>query len=490
MSVRRSDLRINATHILRAAGRNRSEMGKIRKEYSTAFDIVSASKYHQGTYVDFWVGLELCQKYGLVELEEGLIDLQPASEGAVFEARPGHARFLSRTLKSLPKSLSLTELAQTRIPRSNDSILEVIAEVTGFDSKHVQIVVEDQTILLRKEDCFLNATQIIKLAKKDSNERKSILDKMKKHTKVDVKKANGKKAICGSWVNLQHGRILCNFLSLERQLQPLLEYAQRLQGDDVEMAVPPNRNYLAETGVHQLFIAIGALPKPVMIRRLDFRVNSSQILGVAGRNESDTIKIRTEYRGACDTVQHGGSKYKGTYVDFDVAVHLCHKYGLAELESRIQQARLKEQQVLQKTVPERTNFEVHPSDAAGQIRESMRPDLALPRELTDSQRTESMSQSNSSDSDDDIREEYPISDAASESSTSSSETSIERESEPSSVRLGAKAAPLHQHTQYSLNSHYSVWDSQSQHSRLSVFKPDLMPPSGTASPYESFTNIC
>lgn len=184
------------------------------------------------------------------------------------------------------------------------------------------------------------------------------------------------------------------------------------------------------------------------------------------------------------------AEYKGTYVDFDVAVHLCHKYGLAELESRIQQARLKEQQVLQKTVPERTNFEVHPSDAAGQIRESMRPDLALPRELTDSQRTESMSQSNSSDSDDDIREEYPISDAASESSTSSSETSIERESEPSSVRLGAKAAPLHQHTQYSLNSHYSVWDSQSQHSRLSVFKPDLMPPSGTVSPYESFTNIC
>ena len=224
--------------------------------------------------------------------------------------------------------------------------------------------------------------------------------------------------------------------------------------------------------------------------RLDFRVNSSQILGVAGRNESDRIRIRTDYRGACDTVQHGGSKYKGIYVDFDVAIQLCRKYGLAKLESQIQQARLEEQQVLQRTVPERTNPEVHPSDAAGQIRESIRPDSALPRERRDSQRTEPRSQSNSSDSDDDFREEYPISDAASESSTSSSETSIERESEPSSVRFGAKAAPLHQHTQYALNSHYSVWDSQSQHSRLSVFKPDLMPPSGTASRYESFTNTC
>ena len=476
-------------------------MGKIRREYSTAFDIVSASKYHQGTYVDFWVGRELCQKYGMAELEERLIGLQSASEEAALEARPRHARFLSRALESLPKSHSFTELAQTQMPKSNDSIPEVIAEVTGFDSKHVQMIVEDQTILLRKEDCFLNATQIIKLAKKDSNERKSILDKMKKYTKVDVKKADGKKAICGSWVNLQHGRILCDFLSLKRQLQPLLKYAQRLQGDDVEMAVPPGRDYLAETGVHQLFIAVRALPKPVMIRKLDFRVNSSQILGVAGRNESDTIKTRTEYRGACDTVQHGGSKYKGTYVDFDVAIHLCRKYGLAELESQIQQARLEEQQVLQTTVLERASFEVHPNDAAGQIRESMRPDSALPRERRDSQRTESRSQSNSSDSDDDIREEYPTSDAASESSTSSSETSIKRETKPTSVRLGAKAAPLHQHTQYSLeetepqwppakNSHYSVWDSQSQYSRLSVFKPDLMSPSGTVSPYESFTNIC
>ena len=41
-------------------------------------------------------------------------------------------------------------------------------------------------MVIEKEDCFLNVTQIIKLAKKDSNKRKSILNKMKKHTKVDV----------------------------------------------------------------------------------------------------------------------------------------------------------------------------------------------------------------------------------------------------------------------------------------------------------------
>ena len=94
---------------------------------------------------------------------------------------------------------------------SNDNIPEAVAEVTDFDSEHVHMKVEDQIVLLRKTDCFLNATQIITLAKKDKNERKTILDKMKKHTKVDARKSAG-----GSWVDLQNVRILCKHLGLER----------------------------------------------------------------------------------------------------------------------------------------------------------------------------------------------------------------------------------------------------------------------------------
>lgn len=63
---------------------------------------------------------------------------------------------------------------------SNDNIPEAVVEVTDFDSEHVQMRVEDQIVLLRKTDCFLTATQIITLAEKDKNERKTILDKMKK----------------------------------------------------------------------------------------------------------------------------------------------------------------------------------------------------------------------------------------------------------------------------------------------------------------------
>ena len=80
--------------------------------------------------------------------------------------------------------------------------------------------VEDQIVLLRITDCFLNVTQIMRLAEKDKNKRKVILHKMKKHIKVDVRSHQQ-----GPWVNLSHARILCKHLGLERQLQPLLEYA-------------------------------------------------------------------------------------------------------------------------------------------------------------------------------------------------------------------------------------------------------------------------
>ena len=354
-------------------------------------------------------------------------------------------------------------------------------------------------MLLRKTDCFLNATQIITLAKKDKNERKTILDKMKKHTKVDVKKSAG-----GSWVNVQHVRILCKHLGLERQLQPLLEYAQRLQGDDVDMAVPTEQDYLSEAGVHP-FIAVPAHPQPVMVRALDFKVNATHILKVAGQErqmQQQLQRIRRFHHGALDSV-NGGSKYKGTYVGFDVAMDLCRRYGLVELESGIRRV-CSNRQVLRKTLPS----EVQPSDLAGQIGASFRPDSSLPQEWREGQQTEPMPPPDNSHPDDyqiqenNPGEEYPVSDtSASDSSISSSEASTERGSEHSSVRLGARTASLDQHTQYSLRetdppsppamiSYYQSRDYQPQHSRLSLLKPDLKPPSGTASPYESFTNIC
>lgn len=242
---------------------------------------------------------------------------------------------------------------------------------------------------------------------------------------------------------------------MKRQLQPLLKYAQRLQDNNNETAISIDQDYLSEDGIHP-FIAIPADPAPVMIRTLDFKVNATQILKVAGQErqlQKQIQRIKRYHRGAIGSVNRGSSKYKGTYVGLDIAMGLCRKYGLVELESRIRRVCFN-RQVLRKTpTSEGIDVKVQPSDIAGQISASFRPDSALPQEWREGQQTEPMSPPDNSDPEDDQIQgnnpdkEYPISDTStSKSSISSSEASTARESEHSSVRLEAKTAPLHQYT--------------------------------------------
>ena len=366
--------------------------------------------------------------------------------------------------------------------------------MTEFDGRYVQMKVNGQQVLMRKEDCFLNATQLITLVEKDKNKRKTILERMKKHTNVDVKSTKG-----GSWVNPQHARILCKHLGLERQLQPLLEYAQRVQGDDVEMAVPIDQDYLSETGGHQ-FIAVLAHPQPVMVRMPGFKVNANQILKVAGQGpqmqQQFLPRLRRFHHGAVDCMK-GTSKYRGTYVDFDVAIGLCQKYGLVELESEIQQIYSNRPTLFSNGL----NVEEQPSEVAGQIGASLRPYPVLPQDWREGQQPEPISAPDNFDPEDyQVRGDHPISHTSvSEFNISPGQASAEQESEHSSVGLGAKKATLHQHTRDLLRetdpqslpakiSYYKSQDYQPQHSRLSLLKPNLKPPSGTVSPYESFTN--
>ena len=89
--VRRSDFRINATHIVKLAGRSRRTVGDLRKWLgSEKYTIVRGSKKHQGTYVDFDIGIEQCREYGLPELEKRLHSFRRTSEGPVLEAESSH----------------------------------------------------------------------------------------------------------------------------------------------------------------------------------------------------------------------------------------------------------------------------------------------------------------------------------------------------------------------------------------------------------------
>lgn len=113
--------------------------------------------------------------------------------------------------------------------------------------------VNGQLVLMRKEDGFLNATQIITLAKKNDSERKYILELIKQETKVEVLPATAGIPYPHSWINLQHGRILCGYLGLEQKLQPLIDYGRRFQREDDGETAEPIYDYLTEVWQRPIF---------------------------------------------------------------------------------------------------------------------------------------------------------------------------------------------------------------------------------------------
>lgn len=109
--VRMSDFRINASHIVKLSGRPTSASGGLKKRWdSKAYEIVRGNvKFYgakcQGTYVDFDIGIELCQIYGLSELRKRLYSLRSTSEGLVSEAEPSHVGPRSQMSGRLPETL-------------------------------------------------------------------------------------------------------------------------------------------------------------------------------------------------------------------------------------------------------------------------------------------------------------------------------------------------------------------------------------------------
>ena len=240
------------------------------------------------------------------------------------------------------------------------------------------------------------------------------------------------------------------------------------------MTIPIDQDYLSEPEVYQ-FIAVLAHPQPVIVRTPDFKVNVTHILKVAEQEpqiQQLLPRLRRFHYKAVNSVNKS-TKYKGTYVDFDITMGLCQKYDLVELESRIQQI-YSNRPILRTTLPSNElDIKEQPSEVAGQIGASFRPDSALLQEWREGQQTEPISSPDNSDPEDDQTQgnnsdkEYLISDtSASKSSISLSEAFTEQESEHLSVRLKAKTTLLHQHTQYSLRK----TDSQSSPAIISYYK--------------------
>src|ERR1700722_11502180 len=74
IAMRKAGFWINASHIVKAAGRGNYELVRFKTRNSEiSFDVVrNGEQKYQGTYVDFETGCRLCNMYGLSELQKQL----------------------------------------------------------------------------------------------------------------------------------------------------------------------------------------------------------------------------------------------------------------------------------------------------------------------------------------------------------------------------------------------------------------------------------
>lgn len=103
--------------------------------------------------------------------------------------------------------------------------------------------IEDKVVLMRKEDCFLNATQILALTSKSPSDSEHLLQLIEPIIKVEVIPPKEGVAYSCSWVNFEHGRIICEHLGLVQELQPLIDHGLELQRNDHSKPMEHAKNY-------------------------------------------------------------------------------------------------------------------------------------------------------------------------------------------------------------------------------------------------------
>ncbi len=122
----------------------------------------------------------------------------------------------------------------------------------------------------------------------------------------------------GTYVNLWIGVELCRKYGLA-ELEKRLRILQ-------EPATEPKLS---------VFIDIAGLPKPVMVRRSDLRINASHLAKLAGHSRSKLADFRDTLSSEAYDILRGNPRTQGTYVDFDLGIELCRKYQISELEKRL-----------------------------------------------------------------------------------------------------------------------------------------------------------
>ncbi|KAK5017676.1 transcriptional regulator swi6 [Cryomyces antarcticus] len=232
-----------------------------------------------------------------------------------------HSRRLKRQLDET-HDVEGASVRQQRASRSQASTGAPIEELPGY----VQMTVEGKPISMRKADYWLNATQILLIAGKTENQRKEILDVLRKHTTVEVQKATKWTHHSTSWVCYEQGLLLCQALQLTDTLRPLLEHRHG--------SVIFDEQQVGQASYLPGYLRVNTGRHMVVIRKLDLRINGTHILKAAGQDRNAMVNLRES--GIPFDIVRGHPKCQGTYVNFSQGLELCDKYGLDVLKRLLQ----------------------------------------------------------------------------------------------------------------------------------------------------------
>lgn len=75
--IRKSDWRINITHVAKQVASRHLTVNLRQSLPTDVYDVMRAGSAYQGTYVDFYVGIEWCRELGLNDLIDKLLQLKP-----------------------------------------------------------------------------------------------------------------------------------------------------------------------------------------------------------------------------------------------------------------------------------------------------------------------------------------------------------------------------------------------------------------------------
>jgi serine/threonine protein kinase len=264
---------------------------------------------------------------------EKVYEEEEADEGeeVISATRKVTRRQLKRPHDETP-DMESTPTQQKRVSREQFHPKNLTENRLGY----VQMTVNGKPVSMRKSDYWLNATQLLVLAGKKENERKTILDALKKETTVQVQTAAKGFGHATSWVCYVDGRSLCDTLHVTDLLSALLEYPP--EETKIEAQKAGRSKFPIDKFIE---VSTGTGSSTVSIRRVDFWTNASNILKEAGQNKvatrSKLSNIRS--RGIVIDVIRAGQKHQGSYIEFSEGLKLCDEYSLSSLKEVLQKTK-------------------------------------------------------------------------------------------------------------------------------------------------------